>query len=265
MNGMSLFSDLKQSFRHYEFWTYSSWLDIAVRYRRAKLGLAWILLAFAFFAVVMGVKYAYLMGVDPHVFVPYLAIGFMVWRFMVGVLNDASVTFGRHSAYIMDGRSRLTDYLLRSVATAIFNMVFALVIIAMILLWSSKYSPLNLLSLLISFPVLVLNVVWVSVFVSLVGARFRDAQELIGTALMAGFLLTPILWDIARFPPDTVRGFVTRLNPAFHLVEIVRAPILGRLPESGSIVFVAIMTVVGWLLAAFMYRRYARFVPLWVV
>lgn len=261
----SLLNDLRQSFRHYEFWTYSSWLDIAIRYRRTKLGLSWLLLAFMFFVVVMGAKYAYLMGVDPRAFIPYLAVGFMVWRFMVTVLNDSAVTYGRHSSYIMDGRSRLTDYLLRSVAAASFNMLFAVFVVAGVLVWSDLMHVANLLSLLVTFPVLVINVMWVSVCVSLLGARFRDAQELISTALMAGFLLTPIIWDVSRYPADTTRGFITRLNPAFHLLEVVRAPVLGRLPEQASMIFVVTMAIFGWLLAAWMYRRYARFVPLWVV
>jgi len=101
--------------------------------------------------------------------------------------------------------------------------------------------------------------------VGLLGARFRDAQELMGTVLMAGFLLTPIIWDIAKFPADTRRGLLTRLNPAFHLLEVVRAPILGHWPETTSIVVVVLMALAGWLVAALMYRRYARFVPLWVV
>ncbi|WP_313220643.1 ABC transporter permease [Pseudoxanthomonas mexicana] len=261
----SLLGDLRESVRHHEFWTYSSWLDIAIRYRRTKLGLSWLLLAFMFFVIVMGAKYAYLMGVDPRAFIPYLAVGFMVWRFLVSILNDAAVTYSRHSSYIMDGRARLTDYLLRSVASASFNMVFAVLVVAGVLVWSDLMHVINLFSLLLTFPILVINVMWISVCVSLVGARFRDAQELISTILMAGFLLTPIIWDVSKFPPDTTRGFITRLNPAFHLVEVVRAPVLGQVPEHTSMVFVMVMALLGWVLAAWMYRRYAKFVPLWVV
>lgn len=260
-----LVSDLRQSLKHYEFWTYSSWLDIVVRYRRTQLGLLWVLLAFAFFVVLMGTKYAYLMNVDPQVFIPYMAVGYMVWRFLVTVLNDAVGTFARHSSYIMDGRSRLTDYLLRSLATAAFSLFFAVFVLIFVLWWSQKTQVVSLLSIFITFPLVVINIMWVSVCVGLVGARHRDVHELIGTVLMVGFLLTPIIWDMSRFPAGTMRGELTRLNPAFHLIEIVRAPILGSMPETNSIIWVCVMAVLGWLLASVMYRRYARFVPLWVV
>jgi ABC-2 type transport system permease protein len=260
----SLFRDLGQSLRHPEFWAYSSWLDIAIRYRRTQLGLSWLVLAFAFFVVVMGFKYSYLMGQDPQYFLPYLGIGYMVWRFMVTVLNDAVQTLVTHRSYIMDGRICLTDYLLRSVAKAMFHFFFALLVLVFVLAWSQPIDVAWLLSLLVTFPLLVANMIWLSVCIGFFGARYPDTQEFIGTVLMAGFLLTPIIWDVSKFPPDTTRGFLTRLNPAFHLVEVARAPVLGHMPETNSIIAVVAMAIAGWALAAWMYRRYARFVPLWV-
>lgn len=262
--GRSLYQDLWQSLKHPEFWAYSSWLDIAIRYRRTQLGLGWLMLAFGFFVVVMGFKYSYLMGQDPAIFLPYLGVGYIIWRFMVQVLNDAVVTLVTHRSYIMDGRTRLTDYLLRSIAKSVFHFFFALVVLVLVLAWSPALGVASLFTLLLTFPLLVVNMLWIAVCVGFFGARFPDTQEFIGTVLMAGFLLTPIIWDVAKFPPDTTRGMLTRLNPAFHLVEVARAPVLGHMPETSSIIIVIAMAVLGWIAAAIMYRRYARFVPLWV-
>jgi len=55
-----------------------------------------------------------------------------------------------------------------------------------------------------------------------------------------------------------------RFNPAFHLLEVVRAPLLGGQPEPVSILTVCVMAVVGWVFTIWLYRRYARYVPLWV-
>lgn len=264
MVSRSLLHDLGQSLKHPEFWAYSSWLDIAIKYRRTSIGLLWLFLAFAFFVLVMGFKYAYLMGEDPELFVPYLAVGYMTWRFMIQVLTDSVSTFATHRSYIMDGRVRLTDYLLRSVAKSTFYWLFALVIVAGVLAWSTKVDLAGLATLLVTFPLLAFNMMWIGACVALLGARYQDTHEFIGTALMAAFLFTPIIWNVDLFPPDTTRGFITRLNPAFHLIEIVRSPVLGRLPEFTSVVAVGAMAVFGWILAAVMYRRYARFVPLWV-
>src|SRR5690606_20303423 len=117
-----------------------------------------------------------------------------------------------------------------------------------------------LLTLLVTLPVMLVNLFWVSVCIGILGARFPDVRDAIGTVLVAGFLLTPIIWMVDRFPPDTLRGFLARLNPAYHVIEVVRAPALGAMPETASIVVVLAMAPVGWLLAAWLYRRYGRYV-----
>jgi len=238
-----LFASLIESLRSPSFWMYSSWLDLVTRYRGSLLGLAWLCLPTAIFVLLLGNVYSRLMGYPIETYMPYLATGYVVWRFMLQVINESAGAFASHKAFIMDGRVRLTDFILRSFAKAGLQMLFGLVVVAAVVLW---------------------YLFWVAVCIGLVGARFPDTKDAIGTILVAGFLLTPILWMIDRFPPDSMRGMLARLNPAFHLVDLVRAPVLGHAPEQASIIIACAMAVVGWLLAALLYRRYARFVALWV-
>jgi ABC-type polysaccharide/polyol phosphate export permease len=55
-----------------------------------------------------------------------------------------------------------------------------------------------------------------------------------------------------------------RSNPFYHLIEIVRAPVLGEPISHATWLYVAVMTLVGWSIAIVAYRRYARFVPIWL-
>jgi ABC-2 type transport system permease protein/lipopolysaccharide transport system permease protein len=89
-------------------------------------------------------------------------------------------------------------------------------------------------------------------------------QELIGSILMFAFLFTPVIWKADQMPIGTVRGAIARVNPLFHLIEIVRAPILGEPVAHSTYIYLAAMLVVGWVVAFFTYRRYAKYVPLWV-
>jgi ABC-2 type transport system permease protein len=182
----------------------------------------------------------------------------------VQVINDAAGTFAVHKAFIMEGRVRLTDFILCSFSKAGFHLVFGAVIVLAILAWSPMAHLGALWTLLLTLPLLMLNMGWIAVCVALIGARFPDTSELIGTVLVLGLLLTPILWPIDKFPADSLRGVVVRFNPAFHMIDVVRAPVLGQVPEPTSIWVVCAMVVVGWLFTALLFRRYARFVPLWV-
>lgn len=257
-------SQLLTSLRRPEFWAYSSWLDIITKYRRTRLGLLWLVLPTAMYLVVLGNVYSHLMDYPLEKYLPYLALGYACWRFMIQCINDSTNVFRSHKAFIMDGRLRLTDFTLRAISRPLFYFFFAFIVVIAVLAWSPFVQWINLLSLLVTIPILILNMIWISFCISLVGARFPDIGEVIHTVLVVGFLLTPILWHIEKFPAGTLRGTLARLNPAFHIIEMVRAPVLGAMPERTTIAAIAMLTLGGWLMAMFLYRRYARFVPLWI-
>lgn len=262
--GPALLAHLWQSLRRPEYWAYSSWLEITTKYRRTSLGLLWLALPVALFVLVLGNVYSHLMSYPLERYLPYLAVGYVTWRFMIQVVTDVAGALPSHKANIMEGRIRLTDFILVSFSKAFFHLFFGGAVVVAVLMWSPETHLGHLWTLLLSFPLLLLNLGWIAVCIALTGARFRDTQELIGAVLMLGFLLTPILWQVDRFPPDTLRGSLVRFNPAFHLLEVVRAPLLGGHPETASILVVCLLAAAGWALTILLYRRYARYVPLWV-
>src|SRR5690606_21314095 len=177
---------------------------------------------------------------------------------------DAINSLRSNKSFILDGNIRLTDYALGTIAKAFFYFAFSMVGMIGVLIWSAAVPLWAIPTLLVTVPVVVLNLFWIAYGVGLLGARSPDFGQVLQTLLMMGMLFTPIIWVADRFAADSVAGVVVRLNPAYHLLEVVRAPLFGRMPEFGSILFVAIMTVVGWAVAAFLCRRYARYVPIWI-
>lgn len=258
-------ANLVASLKEPAFWVYSSWLEIVTRYRRSSIGLLWLCMPTALFVVLLGNVYSRLMGYPIDVYMPYLAVGYVVWRFVLQVINDSSGAFQQNKAFIMDGRVRLTDFLMHSFAKAGVNFIFAMLVVVVVMFWFQSWGGLlSILTMLLTLPLVLANLFWVSVCIALIGSRFPDTRDAIGTILVAGFLLTPILWMVDRFPPDSLRGFLARLNPAYHLLDVVRSPVLGTMPERSSIVVTIVMIPIGWAVASLLYRRYARFVPLWV-
>src|SRR3546814_7496038 len=66
---------------------------------------------------------------------------------------------------------------------------------------------------------------------------------------MFAFLLTPIIWHADNMPPGSLRGTLMRFNPFYHLVELVRAPILGQSIDVSTPMYLAVMSVGGWIIA----------------
>lgn len=257
------FVDLAASLRHPDFWAFSCWLELVTKYRRSSLGLVWLVLPPLCYVFGIGYFYSLLFKVEPLAFMIHLGIGYLLWRSITQVITGASTTMATHRAFILDGRIRYTDYVLRIIAKAGFYFLVTLVILLPLLfLWQPAL--IGVASVLLTLPVFLLNIAWLGVVVAVLGARYPDLHEFSATIFIFGFLLTPIVWRAEFMPPDTVRGFVARLNPAFHLIEMVRAPLLGDPVEPATIYVVAGLTIGGWGLAHLVYRRYGRYIAVWL-
>lgn len=260
----SLFRDYLASLRNPGFWIYATWLELASKYRRSRLGLFWVFFPPVAYMFGVGGFFSKIMGRDPYLFIPHLGMGYLIFRLITVTLGESTTTFSGHSNFILDGRGRLTDYVLRVFSKAFFYFVVALPVLGVALWLASDFQLAGILPSLLGFVLVLLNIAWMVILVAVLGARLPDVTQLIGSALMFSFLFTPILWFAADVPMGTLRGTIARANPLFHLVEIVRAPLLNETIEPLTWKYLFVMTVLGWLLASFVYRRYARFVAIWI-
>jgi ABC-type polysaccharide/polyol phosphate export permease len=92
--------------------------------------------------------------------------------------------------------------------------------------------------------------------------RFRDVQPLVGNVVQVAMFVTPILW-----PPDSLEGsnrlIFVDLNPFHHVIEIVRTPLLGKIPSVESYGAVALITLAGWLLTYLFFHRFRHRIAYW--
>ena len=259
-----LLRDIARSLREPEFWAYSSWLDIITKYRRSRLGIVWLLLPPVLYVGGVGYFYALLSSANPLAYMPHLALGYLLFRLLSNVITESCSVLPGHASFILDGHLRLTDFVLRTLAKALFYLVAALPLVVVVLALSPSVHPLGLLAVPPAFVVVILNLTWIAVVVALLGARFPDVSELTGSLFIFGFILTPILWEADYAPYGTPHGTFMRINPLYHMIEIIRAPLLGQPLERLTFIYMGVMTVLGWIVAAHLYRRYSRFVPVWV-
>lgn len=257
--------ELGQSLRNPEFWALSSWLDIIVRARRSRFGVLWLLSPSVVYVFGLGTFFA---GMSQHGkpsgFFAHVALGAMVFRTLMSTVTGSATVFNGSYSFIMDGHVRMTDYLLESLAKSFFDQCMYLPVVVVALWLHGGVDPVGLL---LALPVLLLiyvNALWIAAVFSLVGARFPDFGQLLNNVSIFVFLLTPIVWYPEMMPAGSSRAQLMRINPFYHFVEIFRSPILGEPVETMSLWYVGILTVAGLLVATFAYRRYARFVPLWI-
>lgn len=259
-----LWKQFAESMRNPEFWALSSWLDTIVRARKSRFGVVWLLAPSIVYVFGLGSFFASMRRLPLAEFAAHIALGAMIFRTLMSVIIGSANVFSGSQSFIMDGHVRLTDYLMQSIAKAFFDLVMYLPVVVVSLVMFGAIAWTGFLWAPITLLVLYVNAFWMSIVFSLAGARFPDIGQLLANGSIFLFLLTPIIWYPAEMPADSFRGQFMRLNPFYHFVTLFRAPILGEPIERMSLVYVSVMTVLGLTFATWLYRRYARFVPLWI-
>lgn len=259
-----LFTHVATSFRRPDHWLYSSWLSVITKYRRTRLGLLW-----AFFPPVVYIwGIGWFIGmINPVKVPPFLAhvgVGFITFRLITSVMNDSTAAFAAYQPYINDGHLRLTDYLLSVVARAVIYFTLAMPVLAVAMLMSSQFVPSGIPASFAGLALVIFNLFLISVSFGLLGARFPDFGELIGSATLFLFLLTPIVWYPSVAPEGTLHGLMMRINPLHHMIAVIRAPLTDEVLEPLTYYYMAGMTVIGLLVAVVAYRQFARRVPIWI-
>ena len=261
----SLFQHLAESFRRPDHWVYASWLDTVTKYRKTSLGVLWLLVPTIVYIWGIG---GFLAALQPSAnakqFLAHVAVGFVVFRLIITVVSDATGAFDAYQSYIYDGNLRLTDFILRTLARSIYYFVFTMPLLAVAVLGSPEFQAAGVPAALFGVVVVIVNLFLFAVLLSFLGARFPDIGELMGSVMMAAFLITPVVWYPAAAPEGTVHGALMRANPFHHLLSVIRAPLLNEPLEPLTWYYLAAMTVVGVIGAALAYRAFARRVPVWL-
>ena len=259
--------ELRESLRNPDFWALSSWLDVIVRARRSRLGVLWLIAPAVVYVFGLGSFFTSMRGATGDSvgqYYTHIALGALVFRSLMSAIIGSANVFSSSAAFIMDGHMRLTDYLMQALAKAFFDMCMYLPVAAVAVWLAGGIDPVGLL---ISIPALILiyfNALWIATIFALAGARLPDLGQLLNTISVFLFLLTPIVWYPEMMPDNSLRGSLMRFNPFYHFVDAFRAPLVGDAVDPISYWYIGGMTVFGPILATWVYRRYARYVPLWI-
>ena len=209
----------------------------------------------------LGLLYAGLFKVNVSDYLPFVAVGFIVWGLVSGLINEGCTAFIGAESIIKQTWLPLSVHVYRvvwrNVATFAHNVI---IYVAVIVVFSIRPGWTGLL-VLPGIVLLCLNGVWMGLLLGLVSARFRDVPQIVASVVQVAFFLTPIIWQPELLPD---RALILDLNPFFHLVELVRAPALGHAPEPASWLAALAITLGGWGVTLIMYRNYRGRIAYWV-
>jgi ABC-type polysaccharide/polyol phosphate export permease len=73
--------------------------------------------------------------------------------------------------------------------------------------------------------------------------------------------VTPIMWPITALGESTL---VANINPLYHMIDLVRAPMLGHAPSHLSWVVAIGCACIGWTIAILLLCRATRRLIFWL-
>ena len=253
--------DIQDSIRLWRVWTTLGWSDIVQRYQRSILGPFWLTASMAIMVVSLGILYSKLFGINVADFMPFICVGILVWGFVSSILNEAGTLFTTQALYIKQIRLPYTVYVWRFVwsKAIIFahNFVIYLGVLIYFQLWPGSVVLLAIPAMMLIF----LNALLVDLYLGMISTRFRDIPQIVSSATQVVFFVTPIFWK-----PELLRTsrFLVNWNPFYHVIEIVRAPLLGQWPSVVNIEVVLAITVFNAVAVALFFPRFRSRIAYWI-
>jgi ABC-type polysaccharide/polyol phosphate export permease len=196
-------------------------------------------------------------------YVPFLAAGMVIWIMISTLLNEAGTLFVANAGIFRQTRF---DYSILAYALVWRNFIAFLhnllvYLIAVVLFAPHLLSPVILLSV-VGIAMLLVNLAWIALLLGSFCMRFRDMQQLISSLVQISMFVTPIFW-----PPESLHGmgriFFVDFNPLYHMIDIVRAPLIGNVPARESYLATVVVAALGWLITYLAFSRFRRRLAYW--
>ncbi|QIK36721.1 ABC transporter permease [Caldichromatium japonicum] len=253
--------DLRAGWAQRELWMTLGLQDVRQRYRRSKLGPFWITLSMAIMVLALGLLYGQIFGQDLHDYLPFLAAGFVIWNLIATLVNEGCQAFILAEGMIRQLNAPLSIYVYRVLWSALIGFAHNIWVFLLVAFWFGVRLDWHLLWVPVALFAILLNGFWAALFFGVLSARFRDVPLVISSLMQLLFFITPVIWRPEMLPG---RALWLHLNPFYHLVEIMRAPLLGQAPALANWLPVILVTLGGWALATLFYSAYRWRIAYWV-
>ena len=246
---MSYFRDIWAA-RH--FWTHLALSDLRAKWRRSFFGVFWSILQPLGMTLLLAVVFGRIFKIDIASYAPYILSGILAWDFVIGTATGGALAFVQADAYIRQTRHPLAIYTLR---TTLANLIVLGVASVSLFVWALVAMPQNFgpswLAALAVYPLLALAAWPLATLLAYVSTRFRDLPHALTLLFQALWFVSPVYFE-ARLFREAGLNLLVDFNPIYHLLQIVRAPLLeGTWPTFDNVAWsvgtIGVFALLAWL------------------
>lgn len=254
--------DIKSGISNWEMWGRLGWSEVKRRYRRTTLGPFWAVLSLGIFVVCVGTLWSFVWKHEIKHYLLWLSSGILPWVLTTTVIMESCTTFTSAEGIIKQMSLPYTtltcSIVWRNVLVFLHNFIIYVLVAAF-----SGFVP-NVNTLLV-LPGLLFNIVtgvWISLLLGMLCARYRDVQQLVSSIIQIAFFLTPVFYSPDQLGPHVQKYLMFNFLHVF--VDIVREPLLGKVPDASIWIMATVFTAVGWILTFVVFARFRRRITYWL-
>jgi lipopolysaccharide transport system permease protein len=253
--------DLIDGARAYHIWGRLGWQDIRQRYRRSLLGPFWITISAAAMIGGIGLLYSKLLHQETDEYIPFLAVGLLVWFLIAALINDGCTAFISAEQFIKQAKLPLTVHVWRLVWRNLIIFGHNVLILVPVFIYYHRDVDARALLSLAGLLLVAIDGLMVGVVLGLVSARYRDVPPIVSSLVQLGFFLTPVMFQTQALGNQE---WIAQINPFFHFLQIVRAPLLGLDTPLDSWIYALVLSLACGFVSLAMFTRYRARIAYWV-
>lgn len=254
--------DIFEGACHWRMWARLGWQEVRRRYRRTVIGPFWTTLSLGIFVLSLSIVWAQLWNQPLAIYIPYVSAGIITWTLISALITDGCVNFVSNEGLIKQLQVSFTLLVIAAVWRNVIVFFHNLAILALVFVWLRQPPGPALLLVLPGLLLLCINGAWMGLVFGMACARYRDLQQLVTSVLQVAVFVTPVF-----FLPDQLgdgRMYFVELNPLYHLIDIVRAPLLSTVPSATTWLCTVGLAVIGWTVTLVLFARFRRRVAFWL-
>ena len=256
-------NDIIFSLKNYYAWSYLSYFDLKLKYRRTFLGPWWVVLGIAISATAMCLLWSTIFNLDWKNYLTYLFSGFIIWMWISQQVIDAPDVFsGVSSKYIKAYPNPPIFYVFRKCFLSFLLFLHHLpLIVVVVLLVNNRIESSVFYSLPIGLLIIFINAILFTANIGMLSARYRDIDPLIKSLMPPMLLLTPVLWK-----PEMLGDYAHYIyfNPFTYFVGIIRNDLIGLDFDMTIWTGALIITLIQIFIFLFLYSRKSKRIVFWV-
>ena len=252
-------ADLRTGLRQWPLWWSLPVDAVKAGYRRTYLGMLWMTLTTVAFVAGLSLLFGVLMGQDLKTFIPYVAIGFIGFTWMIGMITGGAASVTGNGSFLKTTPGPRSVYALEVVTQPTLQFLHDAIVIVLVIIVFQVTVGWSLVVLPLALALILINGVATAMWLGPLCARFRDVGQLVGLVTRVLFFFTPVFWlttDVDREQLIFLAGW----NPFTYFLQVFRSPLLGEWPGVDSIVGALLITIVNVVVG---YLAFCRTRPRW--